>query len=575
MLRWRAHQTPHDRSFMNPRSPLFLALAGLLLVACGGDRTDDPSAASGVSTAGPTGASASGAPSADVSGTPGDADATTDGSALGSGAGSASVESGPSGTGAGPESGGQGSGSGEPTGSGEGSEPSPGGSSAAPACAPIAAPVADWYAAPDGQVGAAGTRADPLPLALLFSTQGPVAPGERVHLLGGTYAGHFEVTVAGTSAAPVVFAAAPGERAILDSNVPGEAEGGLILRGGNVEVHDLVVTSTSPVRGQRQSGVVIYGPRTRLINSVVHDTAQGVSFWTPAVDAELYGNIIYHNGFTGPTRGHGHAIYTQNREGTKRIARNILFFGYGTGLHAYTEGGHLQGFDIVENVWFRTGASVPGSSTVGESDGCLVGGLQPVARARLVGNLSWGPAPHSRSLRVGWGGSVQNEDITLIDNFLVGHFSAQGHWRSGTIHGNAFHGTIVGMEPEVYPDNDYAEALPTTNRSVVHVNAHDPGRAELVVYNPEGLEEVEVPLADVLPVGAEYTLHSVMDLFGSPLRSGTFAGGSLRVPMGTLPPVQALGDPASIEGADDPGAAFGVFVLRSRCALWEPEERER
>ena len=556
---------------MNPRSPLFLALAGFLLVACGGDGTADPSAASGASTALPPGASASGAPSthgsSDVSGSPGDADATTEGSGLGSGAGSGSGE--PTG------SGGQASGSGEPTGSGAGSGSSSGGSTAAPACAPIAVPEADWYAGPDGQAGAAGTRADPLPLAVLFSAQGPVAPGDRVHLLGGTYAGHFEVTVAGTRAAPVVFAAAPGERAILDSNVPGDAEGGLIVRGGDVELHDLVVTSTSTVRGQRQSGVVIYGPRMRFINGVVHDTAQGISFWTPAVDAELYGNIIYHNGFTGPTRGHGHAIYTQNRDGTKRIARNILFFGYGTGLHAYTEGGHLQGFDIVENVWFRTGASVPGSSTVGESDGCLVGGLQPVSRARLEGNLSWGPAPHSRSLRVGWGGSVQNEDITLIDNFLVGHFSAQGHWRSGTIHGNAFHGTIVGMEPEVYPDNHYDEQGPTTNRRYVHVNAHDPGRAELVVYNPEGLEEVEVPLGDVLPVGAAYTLHSVMDLFGPPLRSGTFAGGSLRVPMGTLPPVQAVGDPTSIQGADDPGAAFGVFVLRSSCALAVPEARER
>ena len=34
-----------------------------------------------------------------------------------------------------------------------------------------------------------------------------------------------------------------------------------------------------------------------------------------------------------------------------------IFFGFGTGIHAYTEGGSIQGFDISDNVWFHTGAA--------------------------------------------------------------------------------------------------------------------------------------------------------------------------------------------------------------------------
>ena len=67
------------------------------------------------------------------------------------------------------------------------------------------------------------------------------------------------------------------------------------------------------------------GPGTKIINCVVHDTGQGIDFWSSAVDAELYGNIIYYIGWSNGG-GVGHSIYTQNYEGgSKLLKHNIMF----------------------------------------------------------------------------------------------------------------------------------------------------------------------------------------------------------------------------------------------------------
>ncbi len=433
-------------------------------------------------------------------------------------------------------------------------------------CTPHPWPQADFFAAPDGATDAAGTADEPLALAILLSPQGPAGPGDRVELLEGTYTGRFTANVSGTSDQPIVFAARPGT-VILDSHAESSGDTGLFIEGAHLEFHDLIITNSHPSRFSAVSGVTIHGEEVRLINSVIHDTAQGVSFWTPAIDSELYGNIIYNNGYMGDTRGHGHAVYTQNRHGTKRLARNILFFGYGFGFHAYTEGGYIEGFDFEENLWFRTGASRPDSTTVGTSDGLLVGGLQPVDRARLLRNYSWAPTPDARSTRIGWGGDVMNEHITMIDNYLVGHFSAQGHWAGAEIHGNDFYSTYVGILPADWPDNAYHEALPDYLHVVVHKNHHDPTRAELYIYNWDDLPEVAIDGASLLPEGATYTVHSVFDLFGDPVASGTYEGGDLTIPMGTVDPPQPKGDPGNIGAHDDPGATFGAFVVRADCSL--------
>jgi len=79
-----------------------------------------------------------------------------------------------------------------------------------------------------------------------------------------------------------------------------------------------------------------------MINLVIHRSSMGSGFWSPAVDAEQYGNLFFDFGCPAEDRGHGH--YTQNETGTKRILDNIMFAGHGWNQHNYTEQGQIIGY---------------------------------------------------------------------------------------------------------------------------------------------------------------------------------------------------------------------------------------
>ena len=72
----------------------------------------------------------------------------------------------------------------------------------------------------------------------------------------------------------------------------------------------------------------------------------------------------------------------------------------------------------------------------------------------------------------------------------------------------------------------------------VRPNPYEVGRANLIVYNPSGQSSVLLDLTAVLAVGAKYQIVNVQDLFGAPVVSGTYSGGTVALPLvGVQPPV--------------------------------------
>ena len=420
----------------------------------------------------------------------------------------------------------------------------------------------DWFVSPMGSNSASGKEDDPLDLATALSSSGPVRPGDLVLLKEGIYEGRFASTVSGTANSPVVFFAEPGTRVTIDGKT-GNGDQALYINGEWVQFWNLEITNTSEIRTDMVDGVRFDAPNSKLINSVIHNNLQGIGFWSPAVNSELYGNIIFNNGVEGEARGHGHAIYTQNKTGTKQIVNNIIFFGYGFGIHAYTENGDIQGFNFERNVWFRTGASVSGSSTLGNSDGLLIGGLQPVDKATLKENYSWVPVKNGRSVRFGWGSSVVNEFIELRDNYFVGNAVTQGLWKSAVVEGNHFFGDEIGPDPNEFPNNVFSNKLPVGTKTVLHPNRYDPRRIDVIVYNWNKNDYVSVNLDNMIESGSNFTVHSVFDIWGEPVLKGKYQGSPLQLPMGTKPPPQPRGFPDAIAGDDIPGKTFEVFIVRS------------
>jgi hypothetical protein len=417
-----------------------------------------------------------------------------------------------------------------------------------------------FHVSPSGTDAGDGSEASPWDLATALAHPSALQPGDIVWLHGGLYAGSFVSSIRGEEGNPVTVRSYPGEWAVVDG--ASSEENTFSLEGAWAVYRDFEVTNSNPERyGGRPEGVYVTGENLKLVNLVIHDTGNN-GFWQPALNLELYGCLIYNNGYDDADRAHGHGVYTQNLDGTKRIADNVIFNGYSFGIHAYTEGGSIQGFDVIGNVWFGSGVAAAGTDTL--KDNCLIGGLQPAARILLRENLGWADSGTTRSVRLGYD-NPDNQDVTLEDNFFVGATTFAQPWTSITMTGNTFYSEVSGVDTALYPDNTYLGEPPTGMNVFVRPNAYEPMRAHVVVYNWDLAETAEVDLGDILAPGAAYEVKNAQDYFGEPVASGVFDGAPVTLPLTGLEPVQPVGSPGAIDASEMTGPGFNVFVVTGRC----------
>jgi len=81
----------------------------------------------------------------------------------------------------------------------------------------------------------------------------------------------------------------------------------------------------------------------------------------------------------------------------------------------------------------------------------------------------------------------------------------------------------------------------------------------VIIYNWSRQASVSVDLSSVLSVGRRYEVRNVQDLFGAPVASGTFGGGTLSFPMAGITPPTPIGltsSPSPVTGPD-----FNVFLV--------------
>src|SRR5262249_7186610 len=119
----------------------------------------------------------------------------------------------------------------------------------------------------------------------------------------------------------------------------------LTINGADTIYRDIEILNSDPVRTSpvanaqnaphlRGEGVWQAGPRTKLINLVIHDCQEGI-FTTPkAVDGEIYGCIVYNNGYEAGNTANGHGLYIQNGLSSKSIVNTIAFNNFSIGFKA-------------------------------------------------------------------------------------------------------------------------------------------------------------------------------------------------------------------------------------------------
>ncbi len=463
-----------------------------------------------------------------------------------------------------------------------------GNNSAGPGGCLAGQPNVALYVSPSGTRSATGTMADPWDLTTALTC---ALPGDTVWLRGGVYRGSFRVVLSGTAAAPILFRQYPGERATIDGTL--RADGAYLAFWG----FEIMQSAPSTYGLQANTN---FG---RFINLIVHDAGtQGVSFWTPGQDAELYGCIIYNNG-TNDNLDHG--VYVHNEAGTKLLADNVVFDNFARGIQVYASSSNpaIRNVRVEGNVSFNNGAISPDASS---RQNVLISAQVPTSGIVARNNLLYfTPGEDGVQLRLGNVDTADNLDVVVDSNYAVGGavgLQMRLPWAHAEVQGNVFVGgdstdlvaTGGGAVNYQWGDNtyyrdstapawrhddveyDFAEwksltglggsdqvitTGPTTARVVVRPNKYEAGRAFVVVYNFALLPAVDVDLSPVLTPGKTFAIRNAQDVFGSPVVSGTYAGGTVAVPMGGVQPPVPLGRPT--RSPPKTGPAFDVFLVTS------------
>ncbi|MBL8214296.1 MAG: hypothetical protein JNK87_26485 [Bryobacterales bacterium] len=452
-----------------------------------------------------------------------------------------------------------------------------------------------FYVSPAGNSAGDGSVNRPWDLATALLPHSSIRPGDTIWLRNGRYGNgrtQFVSRLAGTASQPILVRQYPGERATID--------GGLGIYGPYTWYWGFEIMSSvadrSATRGVPDGADTYEGSTgVKLINLVIHDTDQGIGFWRFGIDAEVHGCLIYYNGYRGPTRGHGHGIYTQNETGTKLITDNILFNGFALGIQAYGSGAAgLRNYLMQGNVSFNNG-SLYGNDKV---DNILITVGSGARNIRLENNYTYHtPSTDDGYSRLGWQWSGTEYDIVARDNYFIGGEAAMEFWkwtdaiftgnvlysnskfnlimnssRTAAYHwnGNTYYGAGLfrfnnsnldwaGWKAATKLDaqSTYTPGAPRGTWSFVRPNKFEQGRANVVIYNWGRLPSVAVPAVGVLAPGDSYVVRDAQNWFGNPVASGVYNGQSISIPMAGLTVAAPVGVPAPPHTAPE----FGAFVI--------------
>ncbi|HKY05511.1 MAG TPA: hypothetical protein VJQ56_11510 [Blastocatellia bacterium] len=438
-----------------------------------------------------------------------------------------------------------------------------------------------FYVAPKGSSSGNGSKDRPWDLQTALSHPASVKPGDTIWLRGGVYTKAwtsnrlYQSRLTGTSDKPVILRQYPGERAVIDAGSSPAYKDYHALRidGAHTYYWGFEVmyserqrrsqqTGSSPSDLRRGRGVTIYGNNIKCINLVVHDAAIGFSFWTPGENSELYGCIVFYNGWESD-RGHGHGIYAHNEVGTKRVTNCILFKQFRNGIQVYNDDADdfINNVVLEGNIVFENGAL----SASGYARDILYGGNGLAVNPVISNNCTYtNPSVDRGENNLGYDAGTENAKLT--GNYFVSGGSALEVVGSVNLSmkGNTFFGRVGGVTQSQYGDNAYHRSRMAGVKTFVRPNLYEPGRGHIAVYNWDELNAVSVDISSVgLQIGDAYEVMDVQNYFGAPVAAGIYDGKPVTLPMNLSEVTLPVGSDVPV-AAKHTSKEFGAFVVRRR-----------
>ena len=203
---------------------------------------------------------------------------------------------------------------------------------------PSSAEAPVYWVATDGDDAGPGTRDEPW--ATLQHAAGAVGPGATVIVRGGVYEQRVDVVVSGAPGRPITFAAAPGERVVLDGSsleVPAGQNAMIAIDSQRfVTIRGFEVTGyRSDVSGHVPIGILVTGAadHIRLAGNVVRDMgttfdgrnggdAHGIAVFGSAGDHPIEEVEIVDNELANLTLGSSEALVVNGNVKDFRIEGN-------------------------------------------------------------------------------------------------------------------------------------------------------------------------------------------------------------------------------------------------------------
>lgn len=453
-----------------------------------------------------------------------------------------------------------------------------------------------FYVATNGSLSGDGSIDNSWDIETAFDHPVEIKPGDTIYLRAGTYGsgGMWKVNskLTGTSGNYITVRGMPGEEAVIDGMV--DVYGGWTifrnLRVMNSDTDRLTDRSGSnPGDIYRGAAFRIFGDNNRIINNVIHDQANGIEPWSDALNTEVYGNIVFNNGWNAPDRGHGHGIYAQNsiQSSTKTIIDNISFNNFGEySLHIFGQDPYMYNFDVIGNVFFN------GSVQIGAE--------KPISGVFYKSNYMWnGKARFGYSDNYG-----DNEDLTILDSIFVYNFdvmdlkwwkwlyvkdniivclddsaklifyedsdSIDAHsWDRNSWYSNASDPFSIDWEYYDWaewksitgfdPNGSFSSGTPAGTDVFVRPNAYENKRGHVIIYNWDGNATVEVDISSLgFEIGDVYFFHQVQN-YNEDTIEGTYDGSTISMPMTGWSVAEPIGWGDIWYPSTFP--TFGVFVV--------------
>ena len=428
--------------------------------------------------------------------------------------------------------------------------------------------AADIYVAPTG-VGTNSGRIDhPLDLATALSANSPAQPGDTIWLLGGTYIGTYKSYLQGTQTAPITVRQYPGARATLDGagspNTVLEVFGQWVVFWGfeltNSDPNRLSAQAGSwPTDLTRGAGIISWGLNLKFINLIFHDLNTGLALWSESVGSEVYGCLFYYNGWQGPDRAHGHAIYTQNQTDERLVRENIVFDQFDVGIHAFGSSvAFLNNITMEGNVAFDNGVL----GLAGFSADLLLGGGVVAQNPVFRENFTYGGAQSN------FGYSAGCVNGLVMNNYFVGSTPLILVNCVPVMAGNVFYNLQAAQwgwggdnfRLQDYPSNLYYAQPPPTNFITVRPDIYEAGRGHVIVYNWQHQDTVQVDLSPIgLSPGDAFEVRDAQNFFGAPVVTGHYDGTPISIPMNGLTLDPPIGNVPVMP--QHTSSEFGVFVV--------------